>query len=448
MNKVKEFLEKVRRHQFWILCGLVALFGVATWYLGTAKLAEQFTKNKAKVTAAKSTAETVLNYQDHPNDKFTVKIGDAKAEQVKKVEKNWKELYTTQKQNVYVWPAYFVKDFGNRDAPPKKDEVAEGIRNFYSRHVKEVQLKELVAIVDAEWRELKPVNARDAALPGNILTHRDDNTAPKHRVTWNDPTWANPFFFNNTTPTELQVWYAQEEIWVLKALCKAIAATNADSTGAHDTSIKSIEEIAVGYPAAEEAPNGTGDLRVKRITLVPIATTPDPNAATISAPGGKLLRPARPHLGDLASGPGMRLGAAVDETGAALTTVDQELNEWRYVDLTGKPLTKEDLATVSFQEFRLLPWRLRVTLDQRKLDDFLVEIRNSAMPLQVRQVRINPELTGATGLIQNPTDPSDQLMSGITLVTVELRGSAYLINPPDMSKISTSREAGGEVISP
>src|SRR5690606_30092073 len=142
-----------------------------------------------------------------------------------------------------------------------------------------------------------------------------EGEVPLHRVQWNDTDWAKDFVWTKR-PTSHQIWYAQEDLWVLQALCEAIKDTNEGSHGAHDAGVKSIENIVVGHWAAEEAPNGTGDKRIWRPEGTG-APAQDPAAglgeASTEAAGGKLVRPPRPLLGDspvLASAPGAEAPAA------------------------------------------------------------------------------------------------------------------------------------------
>ena len=60
----------------------------------------------------------------------------------------------------------------------------------------------------------------------------------------------------------------------------------------------------------------------------------------------------------------------------------------RYVKDDGKPLAAEDKPPYS--EFKMMPIRMRLTIDQRKLAKLLTECANSAMPIEVRRVRLHP----------------------------------------------------------
>jgi hypothetical protein len=137
----------------------------------------------------------------------------------------------------------------------------------------------------------------------------------------------------------------------------------------------------------------------------------------------------------------------IDPAAAPVASPDDQLKEWIYVDFSGKPLTAAELATVPAAKMvHLMPFVLRVTMDQRKLDALLADLATSAVPIDVRQVRINPSqqaggLGGGAGAMSAPTDngglrPFD--------VTVELRGTVGLAPPPDKNAIGGGSPAAGE----
>jgi hypothetical protein len=115
-----------------------------------------------------------------------------------------------------------------------------------------------------------------------------------------------------------------------------------------------------------------------------------------------------------------------------------------------------------------MPFRLLVRMDSRYVDRLLVAFRNSVLPFEVQQVRINPEHTAASsssssgrfsrpgaggpgmgGPGMGPEGPGMGSRPGRfpgpaatgtpaqheRLVTVEVRGVAYLLKPPDPQKL-------------
>jgi hypothetical protein len=189
---------------------------------------------------------------------------------------------------------------------------------------------------------------------------------------------------------------------------------------------------------------------------------------------------------------GTGYGSTGSDTAAAAAPSDDEkvyLNEWRYVKADGTPMRADEFASSPpFYEYRLMPWRLRMTVDEREWDKLLVLFRNTELPLEIKQVRVNPSDDagggmgsrygsssseggssrgggygstgssrggyGATGGSRghssggygttgrggaSPFGGSTQPISNTMIL--ELRGVAYLMNPPDLSKIGVAGAA-------
>jgi hypothetical protein len=84
------------------------------------------------------------------------------------------------------------------------------------------------------------------------------------------------------------------------------------------------------------------------------------------------------------------VGGSSETAATTSTSPDDYLKEWRYVNAESKPLTAAELANPPFYEYRLMPWRLKMSVDPRKWDDLWVTFRNIDLPLAIRQVRVNP----------------------------------------------------------
>jgi hypothetical protein len=238
---------------------------------------------------------------------------------------------------------------------------------------------------------------------------------------------------------------------------------NEGAAGPFNAPVSSVIELAVGYPAAEDQPGGQGRGRV----FIPAASgaggggefggegMPPPGmdpGMGMPGEGGAMGRPLNPRFGG-GSGPAMGGGPMMggegggDPAAAPVASPDDQLKEWIYVDFSSKPLTAAELATVpAARMVHLMPFVLRVTMDQRNLDALLADLASSAVPIDVRQVRINPSqqvggLGGGAGAMPAPTDngglrPFD--------VTVELRGTVGLAPPPDKNAIGGGSAPGGE----
>ena len=69
MDQLKTTLRYLKRIHFWILCPLVALIGIAFWYLAVGNLNEQKDQNLSEISSNYTVAQGVLSLTPHPNPK-------------------------------------------------------------------------------------------------------------------------------------------------------------------------------------------------------------------------------------------------------------------------------------------------------------------------------------------------------------------------------------------
>ena len=94
----------------------------------------------------------------------------------------------------------------------------------------------------------------------------------------------------------------------------------------------------------------------------------------------------------------------------------------------------------------LVPFTLRVVIDQRKVDRLLQELATGDVPIDVRQVRINPSsqataaggpLQGSGGFLPGSSEPGGGASGAAEQrrrpfdVTLEVRGTVGLATPPN-----------------
>jgi hypothetical protein len=527
MNQAREIFDKIRRYQFWFLCGLAAVIGTVSWWLATRSLADTYTKNKSEIESKAGQITTVAGIAEHPNERWNEEIGKLVEADRDKVLKAWNRLYAEQEAKVYVWPEeVFPADFVNAIKPlaasmratgAPSSELPSSLRSYYQGEVLR-QFKALAAMLDAEY--VDPETAAGAAGRGGYGGAAAQELLPgqkPHKLIWNGQGELQAPYVWQERPNTLQILYTQEEIWVINAICSAIAMANQDSTGPHDAAVKEIQWMKVSFEAAEEFPGGEKEPgRITTVTPPAAPTTGYGGSGGDSAGGGGgygggegapaggggLPRPARADRNSTSTRTGYggsssssgygSAGAGADTSGGGGAEVpasdpssSDSLKDWRYVDPTGKPLLASELAS-SPPEYRLMPWQVSMTVDQRKWDELLVMFRNTDLPLQIRQVRVNPVVDttgggygarggygggggggreggsrggygggasrggygggrGGYGAGAGRGRETSALGDGEgtqDTITLELRGCAYLINPPDANKIGKSDSAG------
>jgi hypothetical protein len=303
--------------------------------------------------------------------------------------------------------------------------------------------------------------------PGMVRGRPGAPEKPLALVQWNPADQARLYasFDWQKPPSTMQVLLAQEELWVYGVLADAIARVNKTSAGAYNAAIPLVEQLAVGYPAAEDNPGAAAGGRI----VLPAATgagnplgefaaPPDPSMMDAGA-AGPAVRPPHPRFSGGGPGAGMAMPMPDPTLGGeapadATASLDDVLRNWIYVDFTGKPLMAADLATSpDAQLVHLVPFVMRAIVDERKLDALLVDLASAPVPIDVRQVRINPG-TGGSGMGMSPSGRRGEfdglgMPGGPTAapgsrpndVTVELRGTVAMATPPDRQALGLEAAA-------
>ncbi|HZZ30308.1 MAG TPA: hypothetical protein VFE46_20080 [Pirellulales bacterium] len=453
MDKVKQYLEIARKHHFWILCAVSAFAGVLAWYLASGKLKAQFDQDSQAINGVFSSLRGVDS--QGPHDDWPDGIKKETAAVAADVRDAWAALYKEQKEKIFVWPkdvlsADFLDAAARLDDP--QAELPRNLREYYQRRVKQL-VEQLPAIVDAEpagqagngggFAGVLGIFGPGAGAPGG--------GGPDHKVDWSTASQQEigQSFEWTERPSTLLVKYAQEELWVYRALCNVIKSVNEGTNGRQDAHITEINALDIAYNAVEDSPGGAGQNRVE--SLGTSAPTAGPAPTSPGAPGDSSnirLDPKSRGKRELSS---RGFGGA-----SAEINPDDLLKSRRYVKADGTPLTKEEVDADT-GEYRLMPFRLLLKMDSRSIDRLLVAFRNSVLPMEVQQVRINPEHVNGGGgggfahsgpAILGPGRGSDHAAAAASttqqdrFVTVEIRGVVYLIRPVDPQKLPVAAASG------
>lgn len=476
-DNIRPTLDAVVRHHFWILLGLVPLVVLPTVFLARGKLAAEIDSARGQIESRISAVRSVSGIQPHPNAEWSSAIDKATARVKKETLDEWDQLWKSQ-EPLRVWPESLGPDFVQRITALKPggrlprqflERYQNGVRAIVRTLPKRMGADELMLEGAAGAAGQPPGLASGLPESGMVRGRLGVPEKPQSLVQWSPADQARLYatFDWQKPPSTAQVMLAQEELWVYGVLADAIARVNRTSAGAYNAAIPVVEQLAVGYPAAEDDPGAAlGGRIVLPATAAAAAATgeglapPDPSQLEGGA-GGAAMRPPHPRFAG--AGPAMGQGPPPGEAvpGAevpadATGSPDDLLRNWIYVDFTGKPLMAADLATSpDAQLVHLMPFVLRAVVDERKLDALLVELAAAPMPIDVRQVRVNPGAAGpaaggrafgGSGMVGPGMGPRGQGARGDVEglggpgaapgsrpndVTVELRGTVALATLPD-----------------
>jgi type II/III secretion system protein/uncharacterized protein DUF1573 len=242
-------------------------------------------------------------------------------------------------------------------------------------------------------------------------------------VEWNNADYARAQagFYWAARPSTIQVRLAQEDLWCYEAILRSIAKTNKDAgaTSYDDAPIKRIERMEIGRPAA-----------IAMASLRPKVAS----QAYFGKAYGLTEWIARQAIEEPT---GVEAFEQVHSSGGGTKEqIAERLQMSRYVDLAGTPLAA---GLQPYPEFKLLPVRLVVDIDQTQLPGFLARLAAGTMPVDVKYVEAEDT--------QSEED-SDAYGAPIRKnhVRAEILGLIRIFSPPDIKKLnadaSTSAASG------
>ena len=220
-----------------------------------------------------------------------------------------------------------------------------------------------------------------------------------------------------TTPTTQEIRLAQEDLWVYEALLRIIAETNRPATTQYAAVVKKIFSLEIaqqaaaafqsaslnrggglammpgmggmsgpGYPGMPGMPGGYPGMPEMGSSAMGTGAAGSSAAGTSASGTTPGSTPDTAGATGLAGTPGM---PGMPGSGTPMLSRAQMALHFRYVDPNGNPLPAD--AKPPFAEFKMMPVRMYLLVDQRRLHRLLANCANSSMPVEVRRVRIRPE---------------------------------------------------------
>lgn len=416
MDKVRIVLEYARKYHFWLLCAVAVIAGLVGWMMARGSLSQEYTKRKGTIDGKFTALAQIRNTEFPPNDTWQQRVTSLTDEERELVRKAWETVYDEQ-QKVLEWPDVLGENFkievmrwvDRRFTQKQQDaEMSETWRINYRNEVANVEFRKLLEIVDAE-SELEEDAKAGAPAPDPAA-----GRAEPPKVEWNADSQQKVqramVIDGMTVPSSFEVWLRLEDLWVYRALLKIIAATNADS--GFISRVKKIEDLTIGVDAAQEFQKGM-------------------------QPGGHIVYAEQPPAAQ---------DQAVAPPPSGPDEVEKPLDEGRYVDGNGDPLAG---GVGHDEQFKRMPIYLKLVMDQREITRLLTACANSPLPVEVKQLRINPDEDTKKGnreqQDQASEGPPKPTTLGIYDVTVEIHGLIYIYNPPDPAKLGQPGAGSGGV---
>jgi hypothetical protein len=478
MDKIKLALAQLKKHHFWVLCGLIVATALVSWAQATAYLADRTEKRMKALDGEFQAVLNVVQQPNHPNEAVIKAVRDAidgagdKPGVKQNVLKAWDILYKDQKRKnalPEVLGEKFIRDFEKGpDAeldPDDLDTYMYKIEKYFPKLFDMIDLRR-PKDDNAAGIRAHPSHEPTPHAPPARGPHNPGGDAEKvdmvGTVEWDDANLdqLQKRFHWDDRPDTKEVRLAQEDLWVYEALLRIIKDTNQGTT--YDTAaIRKIEALEIGPQAveswhkAEETVFRSGG-----------SSGAAPGAGAMM--GGAFTKASHGNVPPIRGGFESR---KLSESQKLSPLAD------RYVDDKGKPLSDE--TKQPYAEFKMMPINLRLVIHQKKITRLLAHCANSNMPIQVRTVRVRPgegevldleamaAATPATPLVgpgaggvipgTHPAkhgevrerehaltgDAPHEEATDTNYIPIEVQGIAYIYNPPNMSQVGTGLAGGG-----
>jgi hypothetical protein len=492
MDQIRAALGWLKRQHFWVLCVLVALIGIFCWWRAAGALSAKFAADKSAIETQFSSLSSLQSKGFHPNNDVITQQEKEINNLADDVRKLWEQLYKRQSDGVLKWPDALSQAF--RDEVEKMQfgqeipgELREDYQNYILRHFPKLPEKIGARAIDPETAGAAGGGQFSRFEGGPALGGRGMRVGPGGQPIADDGDYICEWVETDQAnvraeldfpqqPSSLRIWVAQENLWVYHTLLDIIKNTNqlAGATRPSNAAVRTLFYLQVGQPAAAfsrkpgriyKPPSAAPAASLEApMTEMPLEGTGEPGA------GGEMM-------------PGLEQGRSGLASGSGPMSEAQEQAVFlggRYLDETGKPIpfgggaAVDGVApdpslpapaidtTVFGKEYKRLPVRMVVEMDQRHLPTLIAQCATQPLQVEVQEVRINvPDavtgdggMSGAfrgggvgfdgssggslfpilTGLQEFPEKPH--------IATVVIQGVIYIFNKPNLELLKVESADG------
>ena len=354
MDQLKDFLRQASKHRFWIAIGMAALLPLIAFFVGTGALAEQEKTETKKIVDANAGAGKFKTGLVQ-NNQWKDEVDRRRVELTNDVGKSHEKLYGRQ-EGLLTWPAAVVKtiqEWGPKYPPGVDPQLVRDVILEYTQAYDEY--------VEEVYKTFKPFSYKD----GTGIVAAPPMSALLRPVK----------FLENKQPTLGEVWAAQRKLWIERTMFDVIAKVNARSK-AKDWDTAAIKQIVL--------------LEVANALALDQKSQPDvlEDAPEILLPGqtaaAKTEKSAVPS-----SSAEIGLGGGMAGGGAAASSAPEPV---------------QFVKSKNPDQYFVVPVALTVYIEQDRIPDLLIELRNSPMSIRV----LDFEMTTPLAPVRKPKKGSDE----------------------------------------
>ena len=426
MDVIKKNWLVVQKYQFWILSGLVLIAASAVFFLTKSSLSALIA---SRTSAVKGTFDKVNSISSsvpsHPNTYSHAEMDKSLVLLEKDIKEAWDIQYRGQIP-LMDWPrkAFFedstYKIFESLrpvekfiefpippTLPPPYNKITLNDRDVYKKYIGD-EFKSVSGIIRTDWKgqlgtKVLGDEATSMPIPDVVRwTAESQQTMLGQIVPWYD---------KGTAPSILEIYYTQEDMWLLKGIMDIIRRANGDARENFQTVVREIEWIRMGKFASRNA----GVLSKKEVD----------NANAGGGMSSGMKSGDMGDMGDMAggeanasgggSGGGMQegeSGGGAEGMGGDAVTLDPADN--RYISFAAESLFQPRKGAELRDSIKNAPTasnavdavakrvaiRMRLKVDPANLSRLITECGNAGskgLLLEVYQVRVGTDAAPATG---------------------------------------------------
>jgi hypothetical protein len=202
-------LKQVQKYQFWILLGVAIVLPLVGWFLASSQLSAAVATRQKKL---EDLQRSLTVGPDDPNGQWEQKVSEKNKLQADQVAAAWYSLWETQK-SMMTWPPD-VQDDPSKFALRDQDV-------YRTKYLAELRMVHQVVRPLDENGENGLVDFPETLLPA---PHNDWTLQP---------------------PTPPQMEAAQEDLWLLASLLRAIQRVNQNAASKYDAPLRMIKVLAL-----------------------------------------------------------------------------------------------------------------------------------------------------------------------------------------------------------
>lgn len=449
MDKIKQFLGWMKKKQFWLLTAFIAIASLTAFGLTASGLGAAISQRISAIGTKYSDVQSVSSKMStHPNSYSHERMKAVLKELEKDVQEAWETQYKHQ-EAFMTWPAGTFRneqkarifemlrpvekfvEFPIERLEKPLSSITDTDRGIYRDYVAST-FPNIVKIIGTEWKAKTsaiPVRQRssgaygsdsmaggsgypsggssDSSMSGypgggysdssgmsgmgfgSMMANRDIviwSQASQQKLMNDILAWYNP----KSLPSILDIYYTQEDIWLLSNIMEIIRRTNGNAREHFQAVVKEIEFIRMGKKANRDAGTLT---KLQRSSSGASGDFGDPYGSAegssmgssdmYSSDGSSGMDPSEVDPAD-----GRYISFAPDKffeerEGAEIRASMKAIEADNAVDAVAKRV----------------PIRIRVKMDPSKIHELITQCGNAPFMFEIFQVRINtaPAAEAATG---------------------------------------------------